>query len=67
MLFCRHCLPRRPGGMMMEFFSAREIVLPPHNCEQLEVLLGNVKIKTGTGNVSECPLYVTMIVISFSM
>jgi hypothetical protein len=53
--------------MMMEFFSAREIVLPPHNCEQLEVLLGNVKIKTGTGNVSECPLYVTMIVISFSM
>lgn len=29
MLFCRHCLPRRPGGMMMEFFSAREIVLPP--------------------------------------
>jgi hypothetical protein len=54
---------------MMEFFSAREIVLPPppHNCEQLEVLLGNVKIKTGTGNVSECPLYVTMIVISFSM
>lgn len=48
-------------------FSARESYPPPPPLEQLGVFPTQSKIKTGNGNVSECPLRVTMIVISFSV